>query len=205
MSAHMDEEAQWESIKKWCRAHGGKALAGLALGITIIGVWEYWSQKQAVRLRTAAENYQALVVTEKITLSQADKAAKLPGVYGDVGRLHQAQQFVAAKQYRQAETILRALADHGHVPLLNQMARVRLARLVMMRKDYSEVLKILAHENDPAMRGWVSWLRGDCYLAQGDRQKAVASYQLALQQFPQNQAASSLIAMRLASINQKNK
>jgi predicted negative regulator of RcsB-dependent stress response len=78
-----------------------------------------------------------------------------------------------------AHAALAGVADSASDPAYRDVARLRLAGLLMDAKSYDEALKQLNAEFTPAMAGLAADLRGDVLQAQGQTAQAVTAYQQA--------------------------
>ena len=201
MSAHLDDEAQVEAIKKWWAANGRSVIIGLALAILSGSVWHYWQNERAITARVASQHYEKMVALTDADaiLTQAQLMAKENAghMYADLARLKLAQQWVEAKKYDQASEVLREVIDQASAPMLKQLASIRLARILLFQKAYDQALSVLAVEHDEGLRSWVYWLQGDCYMAKGDSAKAAQMYAWAKSLFTEGTFASSLLNMQL--------
>jgi predicted negative regulator of RcsB-dependent stress response len=78
-----------------------------------------------------------------------------------------------------ARAALAGVADSTSDPAYRDVARLRLAGLLLDAKSYDDALKQLNQEFTPAMAGLAADLRGDVLQAQGQTAQAVTAYQQA--------------------------
>jgi len=84
---------------------------------------------------------------------------------------------------------------------LSYIARMRLARLEMARKNYPQALSIIAGEMPASVLASVAELRGDIHLFAGDQRAARAAYQLALTSVgSSDQRLSALLELKLNQV-----
>ena len=57
------EEEQVEAIKKWLRSHGPSIIAGIVIGLALIGGWRFWTSYQLSQAESASQGYEALTAT----------------------------------------------------------------------------------------------------------------------------------------------
>jgi predicted negative regulator of RcsB-dependent stress response len=201
MSAHLEDEAQVEAIKKWWTANGRGVLIGIALAVLLGSAWQYWQHERALTARSASQHYDQMVALtdSNAILAHAQLMAKDNDshMYRDLARLKLAQQWVEGKAYDKASVVLREVIDTASAPMFKQLASIRLARILLFQKAYDQALAVLTVEHDEGLRSWVYWLQGDCYMAKGDSAKAAQMYAWAKSLFTEGTFASSLLNMQL--------
>ena len=59
----LDEHEQSERVRGWLRNNGGGLIAGVIMGLGVIGGWQWWQQHQAGQRTEAGRQYDAVVAT----------------------------------------------------------------------------------------------------------------------------------------------
>ncbi len=187
MDAYVSEQEQVEQIRRWWKNNGNALLLGLALGIGGLGAYRYWDTTQAAHSESASQNYEQLI--EMAAAQKIDDAMKAghviiesypDSVYAKLSGLLVAKMAVEKNDYPQAKAELtRLLESDGHGELAN-VARERLARLLLAEGKADEANKFL--EAIPVVGGQdgAAELRADVAAARGDVKNARTKYLEAL-------------------------
>ncbi len=187
MDAYVTEQEQVEQIRRWWKNNGTALLLGLSLGIGGLGAYRYWDATQTARAESASQNYEQLI--EMAAAQKLDDAMKAghaiiesypDSVYAKLSSLLIAKMAVEKHDYTQARAELQRLLDNdGHGQLAN-VARERLARLLLAEGKADDAFKQL--EAIPVMAGEdnTAELRADVLAARGDVSGARAKYLEAL-------------------------
>ncbi|HWV19224.1 MAG TPA: tetratricopeptide repeat protein [Rhodocyclaceae bacterium] len=182
-----EEQEQLEALKAWWRDHGNKvvnlALAAAVVAASVSG-WKWWQDKQAVeassvygQLQAAAEKHDAKV-TRDMAVALAENYSGT--VYAGMGALLTAKIQAEAGDLKNAKAQLTWAADKASDPSLRDLARLRLAGLLLDEKAYDEALQQLGHEPEAGFAARYAELKGDIYAAQGKGDEARTAYQAAL-------------------------
>ncbi len=206
MSYH-DEQESLESLKAWW-AQWGNAVTWIVLVALVAAAgwngWNYWQRHQAAEAAVLYDQLQqATAGTDKaaITRVAADMEDKFSGTaYAQMTALAAAKALYAAGDEPGAKAQLQWAVDHAKDDEFKQIAKLRLASLLLDEKAYDAGLALL---NDPsdAFKGVVADRRGDLLAAQGKRDDARTAYKLALDSLPKNDAsARQLIQFKLDAL-----
>lgn len=184
MEQYSDQE-QVEAIRKWWRENGKAIVGGLLLGLGGVLGWQFWQSHE----RSTAEQASALYLDMQRALSTDDsneaglKAAVLreeypASPYAALAGLALAAEDVETDSLPDAAEHLRWVVDHGRQPELVDVARMRLARILMTQENYAQALAQLESVDAP-YRAEADEIRGDVYLRQGEKDRAREAYQAA--------------------------
>lgn len=186
MTAHFDDEDQAEQLKQWWKDNWKALVAGLVLGVGAIFGWEGWKDYRETRAGQASQMFEDM----KLALSQAktEDAMKIGDTlakeHADTPYAAGAALFLAAESARandldDAVARLQWVEQYSKDEGLQQVARLRHARVLWQQNKLDEALKKLDGENTE-FQALAEELRGDIRLAQGDRPAARAAYEKAL-------------------------
>jgi predicted negative regulator of RcsB-dependent stress response len=207
MSYH-DEQESIESLKAWW-TQWGNAAAWIVLVALVAAAgwngWNYWQRRQTA---------QAAVLYEQAeqTFSSGDKAkvARVASdmedkysstAYAQMTALGAAKALYTAGDEAAAKAQLQWAVDHAKDDEYKQLAKLRLASLLLDEKAYDAGLALLADTPSDAFKGVVADRRGDLLSAQGKRDDARAAYQLALESLSKNEtSARQLIQFKLDAL-----
>lgn len=187
MSTYITEEEQIEQIKKWWNKHGNTiSTVILVVVVCFAGVryWQWHKQKVAVQASTLYE--QMLVAyTNQDNKSLVSRANKLVQnhqgtVYGDAAHLTLAKVATEKKAYDKASSHLLTVVNNDNNSALTQIAKLRLARIFLMKKQYQPALSAIDKLSNDSYISLVNELRGDIYTAMGEFDKAKLAYEEAL-------------------------
>jgi predicted negative regulator of RcsB-dependent stress response len=101
-------------------------------------------------------------------------------IYSDAARLSLAKLAVSNHDYENAVNELQWVAMHSKTPELADVAKIRLARLWFVHKDYSKALEVLNGVHSKVYLTLVDELKGDIYTGMNQFDKAVGFYRKAL-------------------------
>jgi len=186
--AHYDleEQEQIDSIKTWWKMYGnlvsGVILAG---SLAVIG-WQGWNWYQRSQAAQASAIYgvleQAVAVrdAQRVKAAAGELAEKFGGTsYAALGALVAARQSFEAGDLKTAKAQLSWAADKGKDEI-KDLARLRLAAVLLDEKAYDEALKQLESAHAAAFAARFLELKGDVLAAQGKKPEAHTAYKAAL-------------------------
>jgi predicted negative regulator of RcsB-dependent stress response len=182
-----EEQEQLDALKAWWRDHGNKVINfALAAALVAAGVsgWKWWQDQRAVdagalygQLQAAAEKRDAKA-TRDAAVELADKYSGT--VYAGMGALLTAKVQAEAGDVKNAKAQLAWASENASDPALRDLARLRLAGLLLDDKSYDDALQQLAKEPEASFAARYAELKGDIYVAQGKKDDARTAYQAAL-------------------------
>lgn len=187
MDEFMSEKEQVEALRKWWKENGGFIIAGLVLGLAILGGWRYWEQYRMEHAARASDTYEALV--EAVDNSERDAAetlaASLVADYGNTpyatqGRLMLARLYVEAGALDEADATLMRALESVRDPDLEPVVRLRLARVRLAAGDAEAALSTLDAGEPGSFAVLYHELAGDALREQGNLDQARSRYQAAL-------------------------
>jgi predicted negative regulator of RcsB-dependent stress response len=183
----LQEQEQIDELKAFWKQYGNLITWLLVIVLGAYAAWNGWNWWQRDQAVKAGAMYDEL--DRAMQASDADKAAR---VFSDLKerypRTAYAQQagLVAAKvqvdkgQVDAAATTLGWVAEHAREDEYKTIARLRLAGLLMDKKQFDDALKQLdAAPVSKPFEALVADRRGDILLAQGKKDDAKAAYQAA--------------------------
>ncbi|TDN69602.1 tetratricopeptide repeat protein [Paraburkholderia sp. BL10I2N1] len=207
MSYH-DEQESIESLKAWW-AQWGNATTWIVLVVLVAGAawngWNFWQRRQAAEAAVLYDQVQQAVASgdkAKTTRVAGDMEDKYSGTaYAQMTALATAKALYAAGDEPAAKIQLQWVIDHAKDDEFKQVAKLRLASLMLDEKAYDAGLALLAEPQSDAFKGVVADGRGDLLAAQGKRDDARAAYKLALDTLPKNDTSMrQLIQFKLDAL-----
>lgn len=204
METHVTEDQQLAELKKWWKENSSSIITGIILGFAILFGTKAWFAWQDNIAREASEIYAVMISALEGGKNQAvsEKAGMLIADYGNtpyaaLAALALAKLRVEDGELEAAATQLQWALDNGDADFVRDTARLRLARvrLAQGQPDAAEAVLGQAGGSDTA-RALFAELRGDIYLARGDRDQALASYQRALAAMGEEFSGRALLQLK---------
>lgn len=187
MAYDLEEQEQLASIKAWWDRWGNLVLGAVTAVLLAIAAFNGWRWYERHEAGNAAVLYDQFVGA----LEGTDVARKkeLAGtlierygrtVYAPMAALHIAKVNVEAGDAGAAMAQLRWVIDKSGHPELVQIARLRLAGILLDEKSHDEALKMLSGDVPEELAASFADRRGDVLLAMGKSDEARVAYQEAL-------------------------
>ncbi|MBC7982374.1 MAG: tetratricopeptide repeat protein [Candidatus Obscuribacterales bacterium] len=206
MVDYLSDGEQEEALRRWWQDNWRWIVSGVVLGLAVLGGWQYWQQRTLTRAEGASLAYRDLATA----LASGDRAKADALVvdidkqyqsspYADQAHLLLAQANVATGKFEQAASELKWVLDHSADESLQQVARLRLARVQIQLGHHDEALALLVNTAD-AFAAQVHEIRGDALLAKGDSSGAQQAYRLALDAAKVGDANTQLLDLKLQDI-----
>jgi predicted negative regulator of RcsB-dependent stress response len=199
----LEEQEKIDELKAWWKQYGKlvvSAVVAVAIGFAGVQGWRYWQMKQSVeagdlyaQLKQAAESGEPK--------KAADIAAALIDKYPRTGYATYAG-LVGAKiafdsgDNATAKTRLSWVIEHARDEGTRDVARLRLATVLLDEKQYDEAMKVLDNKPSEPFAALFADLRGDVLVAEGKISEARAAYQLALDKSDPSSALRSVVQMK---------
>jgi predicted negative regulator of RcsB-dependent stress response len=210
MSYH-DEQETLESVKAWWERWGNATTWILLVAVVAAAAWNGWNYWQRHQAAEAAVLYdrlqQATAAGDKadkatVTRVATDMEDKFGGTaYAQMTALAAAKALYQAGDEPGAKAQLQWAADHAKDAEFKQIAKLRLASLLLDEKAYDAGLALVEQPESDAFKGVVADSRGDLLAAQGKRDDARAAYKVALDALPKNDISTrQLIQFKLDAL-----
>ena len=180
------EEQQVEALKAWWSENGRAVIAGIVLGVVVIGGWSFWKSRQAQAAVAASDLYsRAMAAVDGGDGAQVAELADTLAddhddtLYASFASLAAARVAIEAGDLAAAAARLAWTAEHAPQDDVRLIARVRLARVEGAEGKGEEALQSLPSSYPEEFTGLVEEARGDLLLASGDADGARAAYEKA--------------------------
>jgi predicted negative regulator of RcsB-dependent stress response len=207
MSYH-DEQESIESLKAWW-TQWGNATTWIVLVVLLAGAswngWNFWQRRQAAEAAVLYDQVQQAAATgdkaqiARVAADMEDKFGRT--AYAQMTALGAGKALYAAGDEAGAKAQLQWTIDHAKDDEFKQIAKLRMASLLLDDKAYDQGLALLAEPQSDAFKGVVADRRGDLLAAQGKRDDARAAYKLALDSLSKSDnSARQLIQFKLDAL-----
>lgn len=207
MAYDLEEQEQLDVLKTWWKKNGNTVLLALAVFAAVIAGMQGWRYYQASQRQQAALAYEAVQngVQGKDIKRIRDAAGQLIEKYPSTPYATRAALLAASANYesgdaKSAKAQLLWVTEHAKEDGARDIARLRLAGILLDEKDYAEALKQLDAKHDKSFDGLFADLKGDALAAQGKAADARAAYQLALEKMDEKSAYRQVVQMKLDSL-----
>lgn len=204
MDSYLTEQQQLEQLKLWWKKQGKWVISLIVLlAITSTG-WQIWRHHREKMLEHASDHYEWLldgVVTNNPLVVQAQTRyilRRYPHTpYALMAALMQARQLVYENDLGGAEEKLGWVLEHANNRSLKQVARLRMARVMLAEGKHKKALELLKKVDDNNYFPTVESLKGDIYRVMKEKEKAREAYQKAAQALSNQETAQPLLQMKL--------
>ncbi|WP_321925307.1 YfgM family protein [Paraburkholderia guartelaensis] len=207
MSYH-DEQESIESFKAWWGQWGNATtwvVLIVLLALAAWNGWNFWQRRQAAEAAVLYDQVQqAANSSDKAMLTRVatDMEDRFGGTaYAQMTALGVAKALYMAGDTGGAKAQLQWAADHAKDDEFRQIAKLRLASLLLDEKAYDQGLALIPQPDSGPFKGIVADGRGDLLAAAGKRDDARAAYKLALDSLPKSDASErQLIQFKLDAL-----
>jgi predicted negative regulator of RcsB-dependent stress response len=184
---YLSDREQEEALRSWWKENWRWIFGGVALGLALLGGWNYWQSYRDRRAATAAKIYSE--IDTALRDRNIEKAGTLltgltadfdSSAYAQEARLLLAKADVDSGKYDDAAKLLREVSEKSKDKEMAQIAGLRLARVLVQQAKYDEAVKSLEAQTSGAYAGQAREIRGDALSAKGDKEGARAEYAAAL-------------------------
>lgn len=209
MTDHMTEEEQLEALKRWWKENGKLIVLVVVLAAGGYFGWGAWQDQQRAQAEAASARYEELlnglqsedgnVPSDLVAKIKAEQGGDL---YGYNAALIQAKAAVDEGDLDAAVDQLRWILNQTPDTAMEQLARLRLARVLAAQGSFDEALAQL-EQVQPADSFVAAYAetRGDILLEQGATDQARVAYQSALENLGERQQSrATLLQMKLDNL-----
>ena len=207
MSYHEEQESL-ENLKAWW-ARWGNSTTWIVLVALVAAAgwngWNFWQRREAAQAAVLYEQVEQAVASgdkAKVVRVASDMKDRYGSTaYAQMTALAAAKALYAAGDTAAAKAQLQWAIDHAKDDEYKELAKLRLASLLLDEKAYDAGLTLLAGTPPDAFKGVVADRRGDLFAALGKRDDARTAYKLALDALAKNDtSARELIQFKLDAL-----
>jgi len=205
----LQEQEQLDSLKAWWKENGLKLLGALLAVTLFFSGWRGWQYYQHRQSSEAATLYAGFMkqLERNDPKRVNDAAAAVMEKYASASYAPRAALLAAqineqTKDAARAKTQLQWVIDHAGEPGLKDVARLRLAAILLDEKNYTDAIKLLDVKHPASFDGLYADLRGDVLNAQGKMAEAKVAYQSAYDKTDAKSMYRNLIQMKMDAIGE---
>jgi predicted negative regulator of RcsB-dependent stress response len=203
----LEEQEKLDDLKAWWAQWGTvvtSVLAAVCIAVAGVQGWRWWTARQAAE---ASLLYGAVSEAARANdvAKARDAALQLADKFGGTGYAPRAALLVAKMQFDAGDSAaaraqLLWVIDRSDETELKEIARYRLAEVMLHDKQYDEALKLLDAKHDDAFAGLYADLRGDALTAAGRTGEARDAYQMALAKLDPKSPYRNYVQVKLDSL-----
>ena len=187
MAYDLEEQEQIAKMKAWWEQYGTMVMIVVAACLATVLAFQGWRYYRVQQAASASVLYQQLEQAgiandhKRLRDIAAQITSKYGGTaYGSMAALAAARASLEAGDAAGAKTQFRWLIDNAREEEFRDLARMRLAIVLLDEKSYAEALALIENKPQEAFTGIYAGLKGDILVAKGEPGAARAAYQLAL-------------------------
>lgn len=184
----LDEQEKLDALKAWWKENARLivlVLAAAAIAVAGTNGWRWYQRQQALEAGALYDTLaKALRAGDAKALRDAGGALteRYPGtLYASMGALAAADFHFDRGELKSAKAQLQWVVERASSEDFRDIARLRLAALLLDERAYDEALALLAQPPLEPYAPLFAALRGDVLVAKGQPAEARAAYQLALE------------------------
>ncbi|MDO8291518.1 MAG: tetratricopeptide repeat protein [Gallionella sp.] len=205
----LQEQEQLDTLKAWWKENGNRLLGVLLIAVVAMGGWRGWQYYQNKQSSEAATLYAGFL--QQLESNDAkrvnDAAAAVMDKYAASGYAPRAALLAAqvneqGKEAARAKTQLQWVIDHAAEAGLKDVARLRLAAVLLDEKNYADAMKLLEAKHPASFDGLYADLRGDVLSAQGKTDEARSAYKLAYEKTDAKSMYRNLIQIKMDALGE---
>jgi len=203
----LEEQDKLEDLKAWWK-QWGNSISGIVIAVCVgvVGVqgWRWWAQHQAEQASVLFGAVNAAVRAND-TAKAKDAMAQLADKYGRTAYAPRGALLVAALLFDSgdkagAKAQLAAVIDRDAEDELKDIARLRLAAILLDDKQYDEALRTLDAKHGEPFAGIYADARGDILAAAGRPNDARTAYQTALARLDAKSPYRNFVQVKLDAL-----
>lgn len=209
MAYDLEEQEQLAALKAWWAQYGRLVLVTVVLGILVVGGIRGWHYYRGSQAAAATVLFDQLQRSERASDHKKvrDIAAQIVDQYGStpyaaLASLAAARSAFDTGDLTDAKTRLQWVIDKAGEEEARDVARLRLARVLIDEKKPEDALKSLETKHGESFAGLYADVKGDALLALGKRSEARAAYQLAFDKSDNGGALRQIIQLKLDALGE---
>jgi predicted negative regulator of RcsB-dependent stress response len=208
MALDLEEQEQVAELKAWWNQWGSLITASIVAACLAFAGWQGWRWYERSQAAQAGVLFETLAHAAQAGDAKALRDAGGPLLENYPRSMYATMAaFVAAKFYfdrndlKNARAQLEWVLEHGRTEEMRDLARLRMASVLLDEKAYDEALKLLDEKHGAAYDAQYAAAKGDVLVAKNQANEAKAAYRLALEKAGSgNNAFRESVRMRLEAL-----
>ena len=208
MALDLEEQEQLAELKAWWTQYGSLITAAITAAAIAFAAWQGWRWYERSQASQAGVLFDTLARAAQAgdakALRDADGALleNYPRtLYASMAALAAARFYFDRNDLKNAKAQLQWVLEQGRTDEFRDLARLRLAAVLLDEKAYDEALKLLDEKHGAAFDAEYAAAKGDVLVAKSQAEPARAAYRLALEKSGSaNNAFRESVRMRLEAL-----
>jgi predicted negative regulator of RcsB-dependent stress response len=208
MALDLEEQEQVAELKAWWQQHGNLVVAVVVAASLTFAGWQGWRWYERSQAAGAAVLYEGIARAAQAGDAKAlrDAAGSLlesypRTLYASMGAMVAARFHFDRGDLKAAKAQLQWVLDQSGSDDFRDIARLRLAAVLLDEKAYDEALKTLDGKHAAGYDAQYAAARGDVLMAKNERAQAKDAYRAALDKAgPANTPFRESVRMRLEAL-----
>ena len=208
MALDLEEQEQVAELKAWWKQHGNLIVTAITAAAVAFAGWQGWRWYERNQAAQAGALYDTIVRASRAgdakALRDADGALleSYPRtLYASMGALLAARYYYEHNDAKGARAQLDWVLEHARTDDFRDLARLRLAAILLDEKAYDEALKLLDEKHGSSYDSQYAAAKGDVLVAKQQPNEARAAYRVALDKAGSGSAAfRESVRMRLEAL-----
>jgi predicted negative regulator of RcsB-dependent stress response len=208
MALDLEEQEQVAELQAWWKQHGNLIVAVIVAAALAVAGWQAWRWYARGQAAQASVLYEGL---GKAAQAGDAKALRDAGgtlvesyprtLYASMGALVAARFYFDRNDLKSAKAQLQWVIEHSPSDDFRDLARLRLAAVLLDEKAYDEALKALEAPHAGAYDAQYAAMQGDLLVAKNQAAGAREAYKVALEKAGrQDNAFRESVRMRLEAL-----
>lgn len=202
MDVYKTEEEQVQAIKQWWKDNAVSVIAGIVIGVAVLGGYRYWSGYQQAQSQQASIIYNEVLSAKDKSKNAEILMADYSGTpYAALAALLVARDNLNAKEIEKAISQLKWVIDNSGNEGVQNIAIQRLARLYLSQDSIESAEALVKGVKAEGFTAMYSEIRGDINLAKKLPVQAKENYRIALAALSPNNQRYPIIKMKLDDLS----
>ena len=207
MALDTHEQEQLDALKAWWQDNGTSILGIILIVLASVGGWrgwEYYQNQQSIESATLFQQFIQQMDSGDVDRIN-DAAIAIRDKFSGSGYSPRAMLLASGVNEQNEDRIvakgqLQWVIDNASEEGLKDVARLRMAALLLDEEQYAEAMQQLGGTHTPAFDGLYSDLKGDVLLAQGKTDEARSSYNLAYEKLNDDSTYRAIVQMKMDAL-----
>ncbi len=183
----LEEQEQLAALKSWWQENGNLVMTAVSLVLFMFAAWQGWNyyqRNQAVQASSLYDTVQKAARAGDLKQLRESAGAVIEHyprtAYAAMAALVSAKAHFQSGDLKTARAQLAWVAENAKDEGLQDIARLRLASVMLDEKAYDDALKVLDAKHGPAFDALFLAAKGDILVAQSKQDDARGAYKAAL-------------------------
>ena len=187
MALDLEEQEQVAELKAWWNQWGSLITAAIVAVCVAFAAWQGWRWYERSQAAQAGGLFEALAHAAQAGDAKALRDAggalleNYPRtMYASMGAMVAARFYFDRNDPKSCKAQLQWVVEHGRTDDMRDLARLRLANVLLDEKAYDDALKLLDEKHGAAYDAQYAAAKGDVLVAKNQAAEAKAAYRVAL-------------------------